>query len=608
MRYLELLAPARTVKIGKAAIDCGADAVYIAGPAFGARQAAGNLVEDIADLCSYAHRFGARIYATVNTILYENELLAAQELVSALKIAGVDALIVQDPAVLAMGDGLIMHASTQCSIRTPEKARFLESLGYGRLVLERELSLDQIRAISHAVEAEIEFFVHGALCVCYSGQCYLSEYLTGRSANRGECAQACRSLYDLEDVDGRLLERNKALLSLKDYNLRHRLQDLADAGVTSFKIEGRLKSESYVRNVVKAYSEALDALVQRCPGQYRRASFSRVSGGFQPDLDKTFNRGYTELFLDGRRGSWASMDAPKSMGEYVGTVARVLPDGLQLQAVRQNLQLANGDGFAFVVPDGTIVGFRADICDGLRIRCKKPQGLKEGIRLYRNISAAFERQLEAGKPVRELTVRLSVTVTPGFIDTKATSEDGREVSCRQETPAETARDQEAMLRTIRGQLSKRSGHYHFDTPELVAEGLVPFFPAAFLNGIRRQLAEALDQQPVRAIPLRRGVENPSVPAPQDLSYKANIANSIDERIYAERGAQSMEPAYELSHRSGVELMRSKYCIRHELGLCPRQGKVKKAEPLFLKNGKERLRLNFDCSVCEMTVSDSTSTP
>ena len=608
MRYLELLAPARTAEIGKAAIDCGADAVYIAGPAFGARQAAGNTVEDIAGLCSYAHRFGARIYATVNTILYENELPAAQELVSALAAAGVDALIVQDPAVLTMGENLTMHASTQCAIRTPQKARFLESLGYGRLVLERELSLDQVRAISQAVEAEIEFFVHGALCVCYSGQCYLSEYLTGRSANRGECAQACRSLYDLEDGSGNVLERNKALLSLKDYNLLHRLQDLADAGVTSFKIEGRLKGESYVRNVVKAYSEALYALVQRYPEQYCRASFGRVTGGFQPDLDKTFNRGYTELFLDGKRGSWASMDAPKSMGEFVGTVARVLPDGLRLQAATQNLQLANGDGFAFLAKDGSIVGFRADVCEGLRIRCKKPQGLREGSRLYRNISAAFERQLEAGKPVRELAVRLAVTLSPQTITVQAISEDGREVSCVKETPSDIARDRESMLQTIRGQLSKRSGHYHFETQELKSEGPVPFLPAAFLNGIRRQMAEQLDVMPVQAIPLRRGTKDSSCKAPQDLSYKANIANSLDERIYAERGAPSMEPAYELTHRSGAELMRSKYCIRHELGLCPRQGKAKKAEPLFLRNGKERLRLNFDCAVCEMTVSASTSKP
>ena len=278
MTKLELLAPARTADIGMAAIDCGADAVYIAGPAFGARQAAGNSVEDIARLCAYAHRFGVRIYATVNTLLNPEEVPQAQTLVQELEQAGVDALIVQDPAVLAMSNNLIMHASTQCALRTPEKARGLESLGFGRLVLERELSLEQIRSIREAVQTELEFFVHGALCVCYSGQCYLSEYLTGRSANRGACAQPCRSLYDLEDASGKVLVRNQPLLSLKDYKLLHRLEDLADAGICSFKIEGRLKGESYVRNVVRAYDQALNALVARYPDRYRRASFGQVRG------------------------------------------------------------------------------------------------------------------------------------------------------------------------------------------------------------------------------------------------------------------------------------------------------------------------------------------
>ncbi len=602
MKPLELLAPARTADIGIAAIDCGADAVYIAGPSFGARQAAGNSVEDIARLCRYAHRFGVRIYATVNTILYENELPEARKLVSDLEEAGVDALIVQDPAVLGMSRSLVMHASTQCAIRTPEKARFVESLGYGRLVLERELSLEQIRAIRAAVSCELEYFVHGALCVCYSGQCYLSEYLTGRSANRGECAQACRSLYDLEDASGRVLVRNKALLSLKDYELLHRLEDLALSGVDSFKIEGRLKSESYVRNVVKAYSEALDALVDRYPKLYRRASFGHVRGGFTPALDKTFNRGYTQLFLDGQRGQWSSMDAPKSMGEYVGTVARLRPDGLVLKPERPDLQLSNGDGFAFTAPDGSIVGFRADVCEGDTIRCKRVEGLREGIRLYRNISAAFERQLEAAKPIRELDVQLSAAIEEGFLHVSARSEDGRTASARVKTPEDLARDPEKLLQTLRSQLAKRSGHYSFQEPELRVEGPVPFMPAAFLNEIRRSLAAQLDQLPAQGLPLYRGAVDSAVKAPETLSYKANIANSADRAFYAARGAQQMEEAYELTHRPGVELMRSKYCIRHELGLCPKQGKAKKAEPLFLRNGEKRLRLSFDCAVCEMTVS------
>ena len=571
MKPLELLAPARTAEIGFAAIDCGADAVYIAGPAFGARQAAGNSIEDIAKLCEYAHRFGARIYATVNTLLNPDEIPQARELVKALEQAGVDALIVQDPAVLSMSEKLIMHASTQCALRTPEKARGLESLGFGRLVLERELSLDQIRAIREAVNTEMEFFVHGALCVCYSGQCYLSEHLTGRSANRGACAQPCRSLYDLEDASGKVLVRNKALLSLKDYQLIHRLEELADAGVCSFKIEGRLKGETYVRNVVKAYSEALDALVARYPDRYRRSSFGHSRGGFVPDLNKTFNRGYTELFLDGQRGQWSSMDAPKSMGEYVGTVTRLTPDGLVLQPAQEGLQLANGDGFAFVNKDGSIIGFRADVCDGFRIRCRRPEELKEGVKLYRNISAAFERQVEAGKPVREIDVRLELTLKEGRLSATAVSEDGREVQAQLPAPADTARDPERMLQTIREQLGKRSGHYAFQAPSVQVEGPVPFLPTSALNGLRRDLAAQLDQLAVNALPLYRGVKNP-------------------------------ETSFRLEYASHGELMRSKYCIRHELGLCPKQGKVKKAEPLFLRNGKERLQLSFDCAVCEMTVS------
>ena len=561
MQALELLAPARTADIGMAAIDCGADAVYIAGPAFGARQAAGNSVEDIARLCAYAHRFGVRIYATVNTLLNPEEVPQAQALVKALEQAGVDALIVQDPAVLAMSDSLVMHASTQCSLRTPEKARGLESLGFGRLVLERELSLQQIKAIREAVHTELEFFVHGALCVCYSGQCYLSEYLTGRSANRGACAQPCRSLYDLEDASGKVLVRNKALLSLKDYNLLHRLEELADAGICSFKIEGRLKGESYVRNVVRAYDQALNALVARHPGRYRRASFGQVQGGFVPDLDKTFNRGYTELFLDGLRGSWAA----EGGGEYMGQVKRLTPDGFVLEPASADIRLSNGDGFTF---EGG--GFRADVCDGFTVHCKPVEGLKPGTRLYRNISAAFERQVESGKPERRIAVSPKVHLQDSILTVSAVTEDGRKVSFSAQTGTETALNPDRVMALIPAQLAKRSGHYVFLTPEMTVTGPVPLMSAAFLNGIRRSLAEQLDALPVKALPLYRGVRAP-------------------------------EPAFRLEYASNGELMRSKYCIRHQLGLCPKQGKAQKAEPLFLRNGKERLRLDFHCAVCEMTV-------
>ena len=606
MRTLELLAPARTADIGVAAVDCGADAVYIAGPAFGARQAAGNSVEDIRGLCEYAHRFGVRIYVTFNTLVYEEEISQARRLLQELQDAGVDALIVQDAAVTRLApEGMILHASTQCAIRTPEKARFTESLGYGRLVLERELSLEQIRAVRDAVDAELEVFVHGALCVCYSGQCYLSEHLAGRSANRGACIQACRSLYDLEDADGHVLARNKALLSLKDFNLIHRLEDLAEAGADSFKIEGRLKSISYVRNVVRAYSDALDALVRRHPDQYRRASFGTLRGGFKPDLRKTFNRDYTELFLDGKRGEWASMDAPKSMGEYIGTVARVSSGTVTVKPADASLTLHNGDGFAFVGRGGEIVGFRGDVCEGFAIRCKDVPGLKEGMRLYRNIDADFERKLEADNPVRELGVQVAVRLRhdrPGpVICAEAMSEDGRTVSVETSASFEPARDEGKMLETVRTQLSKRSGIYAFTVSAVEADGPVPFMPASFLNGIRRDLAAALDGRPVRMLPLRRGAVRPD-PAPEASTYKDNLANSIARDIYRERGASKMEDAYELTHREGVEYMRTKYCLRHELGMCPKQRPGTRPDPLFLRNQGRRLRLDFDCVACEMTVS------
>ena len=354
-RQLELLAPARDYQIGIAAIDCGADAVYIAGPQFGARQAAGNEIDDIRRLCEYAHRYGVRIFVTLNTILYDGELESAYRQMLAVQEAGADAIIVQDLAILAMAEKGIgdikgeiripLHASTQCAIRTPEQAIFLESLGFSRLILERELSLKEIKAIRDAVSCELEFFVHGALCVCYSGQCYLSEKIAGRSANRGACIQACRSRYDLVDGSGKVLVRDKALLSLKDYNLRDRIGELADAGITSFKIEGRLKYISYVKNVVRDYSMALDSLVSRQSDRYERGSYGTVCGGFTPDTRKTFNRGYTELYIDGKRGKWACMDAAKSMGEEVGTVATLNHDksSLTIKFASRDIVLANGD-------------------------------------------------------------------------------------------------------------------------------------------------------------------------------------------------------------------------------------------------------------------------
>lgn len=688
MKFLELLAPARNADIGIAAIDCGADAVYIAGPAFGARQAAGNSMEDIRRLTEYAHRFGARIFLTLNTILFDNELAEAERLLAEAKDAGVDAIIAQDLAVWELTD-LPVHASTQCAIRTPEKARLYEGIGASRLVLEREMSLDQIRAIRSSVNCELEFFVHGALCVCYSGQCYMSERIAGRSANRGECIQACRSLYDLVDGSGNVLVRNKALLSLKDYNLKDRLKDLAEAGICSFKIEGRLKNISYVRNVVRAYSLALDELVAANPGKYRRVSFGRSEGGFTPDLAKTFNRGYTQLFLDGKRsGNWSSMDAPKSIGEEVGTVVSIAPmrqnfsNGkrpseenitITLRMKNPGDRLQNGDGFSFLSKGrGEIVGFRGDVCQGNRITCRNVTGLYPGAKLYRNLSNAFEKELESNLPVRTIPVSVDISAivvpvtstSPGTEEDRspslpkrlseptyslkinAASQDGRSVKLEREAGHNAAENPERMRGMFATQISKATGIYSFTLRSLEVEtpdGSLPFLPTSALNVIRRDLAAALEEMPCRAIPLlvnqassRTGNAEYPVLEPdvlsqvQDiqettsngphLSYKANIANHIARKIYMSLGASRTDDAFEISHRPDAELMRTKYCIRYELGLCPvhqagRQhgranhtsGMVNPPIPssrktnLYLTNNGKRYHLAFDCANCEMVV-------
>lgn len=688
MKFLELLAPARNADIGIAAIDCGADAVYIAGPAFGARQAAGNSMEDIRRLTEYAHRFGARIFLTLNTILFDNELAEAERLLAEAKAAGVDAIIAQDLAVWKLTD-LPVHASTQCAIRTPEKARLYEGIGASRLVLEREMSLDQIRAIRSSVNCELEFFVHGALCVCYSGQCYMSERIAGRSANRGECIQACRSLYDLVDGSGNVLVRNKALLSLKDYNLKDRLKDLAEAGICSFKIEGRLKNISYVRNVVRAYSLALDELVAANPEKLRRVSFGRSEGGFTPDLAKTFNRGYTQLFLDGKRsGNWSSMDAPKSIGEEVGTVVSIAPmrqnysNGKRLSeeyvtiTVRMKNpddRLQNGDGFSFLSKGrGEIVGFRGDVCQGNRITCRNVTGLYPGAKLYRNLSNAFEKELESNLPVRTIPVSVDISVivvpvtstssgteedrSPSLpkrlseptysLKINAASQDGRSVKLEREAGHNAAENPERMRGMFATQISKATGIYSFTLRSLEVEtpdGSLPFLPTSALNAIRRDLAAALEEMPCRAIPLlinhassRTGNAEYPVLEPdvlsqvQDiqettsngphLSYKANIANHIARKIYMSLGASRTDDAFEISHRPDAELMRTKYCIRYELGLCPvhqagRQhgranhtsGMVNPPIPssrktnLYLTNNGKRYHLAFDCVNCEMVV-------
>ena len=688
MRKLELLAPARNADIGIAAIDCGADAVYIAGPRFGARQAAGNDINDIARLCGYAHRFGAKVFITFNTIIYDSELEDARKMLEELYEAGADAVIVQDMAVVELAGSIMryggtdparmaLHASTQCSIRTVDRAKELEASGFSRIVLEREMSLRQIKEIASSVGCEIEFFVHGALCVCYSGQCYLSEKIAGRSANRGACIQACRSRYDLVDSDGRVLVRDKALLSLKDYNLISRLEELADAGVMSFKIEGRLKNISYVRNTVRAYSIALDRIVEKSGGKYCRASFGKVSGGFTPDLDKTFNRGYTELYIDGRRGKWASMDTAKSMGEELGTVTRLNRERTSF-SIRpygdRKVTVHNGDGLSFIGRDGAIEGVRADIGEGASVHCKSTPALFEGARIFRNYDIAFERELESKTCTRRLAAGITVSFGKasgtGTLTVTAVIEDGREArrtytGIWNDMAANIGR-MESMIRT---QLSKSSGIYSFTVKDIVYGGSLPLLSSSALNSIRNDLADLLDslapgcsaglsgryftppdgsvqydrsailsaaQETSNAVILSEAQETSKtvilseaqetsktviLSEAKNLStdYKANISNHLAERLYTEAGCKVTEPAYELTHRTGVELMRTRYCIRYELGLCPKfrnshghtggktaeTGREKRsgtsAAPLYLLNNGQRFTVIFDCRSCEMVI-------
>ncbi|MBR3744531.1 MAG: U32 family peptidase [Bacteroidales bacterium] len=629
---LELLAPAKNKDIGIAAIDCGADAVYIAGPSFGARAAAGNPVGDIASLTAYAHKFSAKIYATVNTIIFEDELRQAQRMIWELYDAGVDALIVQDLGITRMElPPIELHASTQCAIRTPEKARVLEDMGFRRLILERQLSLDEIGKIRNSVNCELEFFVHGAICVCYSGNCYLSQCLAGRSANRGACIQACRSLYDVVDGDGRVLAHDSGILSPKDYRLDGRLEDLADAGVCSFKIEGRLKNDSYVKNLCRHYRNLLDGLCERRPGDYEPASSGTLAGGFSPNPAATFNRGYTEFFIDGKRSRWNSIESTKSIGEYVGDVESVTsrtviikPSG-QLPGQNSKMPgkntLSNGDGLVFVGKGG-LIGMRADVVNGNEFSVKDVAGIAPGDNVYRNYNIKFEHELQANMPRR----KIDVTVVFDIDSVTATDADGYCATLPLPFDAPVADKQEAASENIRRNMGKSTGHFDFECIA-VEQSPVRFYPAAVLNALRRDLASELEKLRVEKVLERRGTSGQAlsstraatvslrqVPAsgiaPDSdfarasyLDYTANCANHLAKEVLESCGFERVEPAYELEPKPGAELVRSRYCVKYELGLCPKLHPATRAvEPLYLVNAGKRLRLQFDCKNCEMIVT------
>ena len=617
MQEIELLSPARNSEIGIAAIDCGADSVYIAAPKYGARAQAGNSFEEIARLCSYAHKFRAKIYLTLNTILYENELKEAQDYLWEAYRNGIDAIIVQDLALLKMDRPPIpLFASTQTDIRTPEKAALLEKLGFDRLILARELSLKQIREIRKATSIPLESFVHGALCVCYSGQCYLSQHITGRSANRGECAQMCRSEYDLVDQDGNILARKTPLLSLKDMNRCSRLEDLIDAGVTSFKIEGRLKNISYVKNIVSLYNKTLNIIIaekNKDGEKFRRSSLGRSRVEFAPDAEKTFNRGYTDYFLDGKRSDWKSRDAAKGMGEYIGTVTQIKGGGKSLTSFTYegDKALHNSDGICFAGGGRVISGNRANKVSGKTVELfTKDIEFKKGDSIYRNFDSEFEKSLEHTKP-RIIDIPITVLPKKDSIKIKAVlSDKEKEFSFAINGDEAVSPDKAKDL--IKRQLGKTSLHFSFTVKDLDGEK-VWFYRTSELNAIRAELAEKLSQIVEEEHEKERNIPNkyPELKGPEKLaeeafkdggsSYLRNCSNSLSKSIYQELGLKDIQPSFEQTPTPPKDaiLMRCKYCIRYQMGMCKKESKDTRR--LYLKNGNNTLSLEFDCSKCEMLV-------
>ena len=603
-KALELLAPAKNLECGMAAIDHGADAVYIGAPHFGARASAGNSVADIAELCAYAHQFQAKVYVTVNTIIYDDELEAARQLLADLAEAKVDAVLAQDMALLTLcPPSLPLHASTQTDNRTPEKVRWLSEHGFRRVVLARELSVDEIRTIHDAVpDVELEVFVHGALCVSYSGLCYASQHCFRRSANRGECAQFCRMQFDLLDADGHELEHSRHLLSLKDMNQSDHLEQLIEAGATSFKIEGRLKDVAYVKNVTAAYSERLNDIVRRHPDRYRRSSLGRCNYTFTPDLRKTFNRGYTHYFFNGRQPDIASFDTPKAVGEFVGTVKELRHDSFN---VAGTASFANGDGLCFINDERQLEGFRANRVVGNRIYpYRMPRNLRAGMRLYRNSNQVFESLLAKPSAERKMSIKMRLEEMPeGFVINVAdeTGPRGTFVFAAEHQDANTPQ-RENIIR----QLTKLG-----NTPFVCTDVELPadfnrFIPSSQLAEWRRSVVAQLLPPPAAAQTSATPAPQPTATTPfasgYDIPYLYNIANHLARDFY---GTKALT-AYELTAPNGP-LMQCRHCLRYALGFCVRHGGKRPSwtEPLYLRLGDgRRFRLEFDCHQCLMNVYES----
>ena len=596
MTSLELLAPAKNLACGIAAIDHGADAVYIGAPRFGARAAAGNSIDDICQLCNYAHQFGAKVYVTLNTIIYDDEIESVRVIIRQLEEAGVDAILVQDMAVLTMlqeqQSQMALHASTQTDNRTPEKVRWLQDIGFSRAVLARELSVEEIAEIHREVPGiELEVFVHGALCVSYSGICYASEHCFHRSANRGECAQFCRMRFSLVDADGKEIEHERYLLSLKDMNQSDNLQKLVEAGATSFKIEGRLKDVAYVKNVTAAYSERLNAIIRQHPDKYRRASQGFCEYTFTPDLNRTFNRGYTSYFLNGRQPDIASFDSPKAVGAFVGTVKEIRGNSFNVAGVTS---FANGDGLCFLNEERKFEGLRANRVEGNRIYpFKMPRNLRPGMALYRNNDQEFERMLDKPSATRKIPVRIALRAV----------DDGFELSAGDVTAhfaAEHQLAQKSPRENLIRQLSKLGDTIYVCTEVDVPDDFNYFIPNSQLSEMRRQLVAELSKGKSRPqTPVSQREKQTGGEGKYAYPYLYNIANRLSQQFY---DAASLT-AYELKGGDGP-IMQCRHCIRYSLGYCVKHGGKRPSwhEPLSLVLGDgRRFRLEFDCQHCQMNV-------
>jgi putative protease len=602
-RKIELLSPAKNLECGIEAINHGADAVYIGAPHFSARAAAGNTVADIAALAAYAHRFGAKVYAALNTILKDNELPAARKLIWELYRAGIDALIVQDMGITMLDlPPLPLHASTQTDNRSLEKVRFLEQTGFSRIILARELSISDIKNISGKISTPLEVFVHGALCVCYSGQCYLSAAAAGRSANRGVCAQYCRLPYSLVDGNGITVAAKKHLLSLKDLNLSEHLEELLDAGVSSLKIEGRLKDVSYVKNVTAYYRHRLDAIFAKRP-EYRQASSGKCTFFFEPDIYKSFNRGYTEYFFYGRTGNIWSLDSPKSVGEPVGYVKSVFDRFFVLSGTHR---LHNGDGLCFLNGKDGLQGIKVNRVEGDKVffAGNSLSTLKKGVPIYRNFDHDFEKQLGKKSAERKIAIRVSLKESAAGFVLEASDEDGNtaatEFNCKKELA------QNNPVPVISANLSK-TGNTIFETETVdICFSKNWFIPASILSEQRRILTNKLLEIREQAYSRTETAwKQTSHPFPEKrIIFRANVMNEQCRRFYEQHQSTVVEEAFEKRAQSGAPLMFTRHCIKYSLGCCPKENKQPPLffrEPLELVHGDIRLRLEFDCLNCEQRI-------